>query len=140
VTYYGWHELPQGLWIFNEYFKYIYIYKLYILYINILNLVWLIFWVSRCLSSDYVLYYIFYISNILSPIKEEQVITSSQSQWGYSIHEQVADRWWVHLKSNKLLVDFVSDFVWAWWTNSQCGFIYRIKLWKYPLDETDVNL
>jgi hypothetical protein len=21
VTYYGWHDLPQGLWIFNEYFK-----------------------------------------------------------------------------------------------------------------------
>ena len=22
VTYYGWHDLPQGLWIINEYFKY----------------------------------------------------------------------------------------------------------------------
>jgi hypothetical protein len=21
VTYYGWHDLPQGLWIFNEYFN-----------------------------------------------------------------------------------------------------------------------
>jgi hypothetical protein len=21
VTYYGWHDLPQGLWIINEYFK-----------------------------------------------------------------------------------------------------------------------
>jgi hypothetical protein len=24
VTYYGWHDLPQGLWIINEYFKLIY--------------------------------------------------------------------------------------------------------------------
>jgi hypothetical protein len=24
VTYYGRHDLPQGLWIINEYFKYIY--------------------------------------------------------------------------------------------------------------------
>jgi hypothetical protein len=24
VIYYGWHDLPQGLWIINEYFKYIY--------------------------------------------------------------------------------------------------------------------
>jgi hypothetical protein len=24
VTYYGWHDLPQGLWIINEYFKHIY--------------------------------------------------------------------------------------------------------------------
>jgi hypothetical protein len=22
VTYYGWQDLPQGLWIINEYFKY----------------------------------------------------------------------------------------------------------------------
>ena len=22
MTYYGWHDLPQGLWIFNEYFNY----------------------------------------------------------------------------------------------------------------------
>jgi hypothetical protein len=21
VTYYGWHDLPQGLWIINEYFN-----------------------------------------------------------------------------------------------------------------------
>jgi hypothetical protein len=25
VTYYGWHDLPQGLWIINEYFKIHYI-------------------------------------------------------------------------------------------------------------------
>jgi hypothetical protein len=24
VTYYGWHDLPQGLWIINEYFNYFY--------------------------------------------------------------------------------------------------------------------
>ena len=23
VTYYGWHDLPQGLWIINEYFNFI---------------------------------------------------------------------------------------------------------------------
>jgi hypothetical protein len=28
VTYYGWHDLPQDLWIINEYFKYIYMYYL----------------------------------------------------------------------------------------------------------------
>jgi hypothetical protein len=24
MTYYGWHDLPQGLWIINEYFKFLY--------------------------------------------------------------------------------------------------------------------
>ena len=32
VTYYGWHDLPQGLWIINEYFKLVIIFIVHVNY------------------------------------------------------------------------------------------------------------